>query len=93
MAIDQTAVRRNWASRYVNQMEAFMTAYEKLIDLENQAAQAGYVFVDADFAGTALAHLDAATVASARTVMTALKTSGFEGGTPPRVNTLQKLRP
>lgn len=102
---DQLDVRRRTAARYVQAMSDFLDAYEELIDLDAQADQAGYAFVDGDFVGSvglpgngvvlvpvSIGHLDAATLAAARTIMTQLKNVGFDGGTPPRREALQKVR-
>jgi hypothetical protein len=92
MAVDQTTVRRNLASKYVTAADAFMAAYEDLIDLDARATSAGLVFADSDFAGTANAHLDAATFTAGRAMMASLKTL-LDAGAPARKDAINKLRP
>jgi len=93
MAVDQKVARQNWASKWVNACEQFMAALEVLGDLDARATSAGLTFVDSDFAGTALAQLDAATLANARTIFGQIKTQGFDAGSPARKDALNKMRP
>ena len=51
-----------------------MEGFEEMVNADSEATSAGLTFVDADFAGTALKHLDAATLTAARTKLGIIRT-------------------
>jgi hypothetical protein len=69
---DLTAKKLNQASRLVAQIDTFMAALYDAKQIVDEMASAGLDYVDADFEATALAHLTAANMASARTNVAAL---------------------
>lgn len=74
MAIDQTAKRQKLARDAVTQVTAFVNAHQTLMDLLDQVASTGVVFVDSDFTIDGLRHLDAATFNAIGTPINAVET-------------------
>jgi len=76
MAINQTNVALNIASKTVQSTTQFLEAFEELEDLLTQATQAGINMVtyDADLAVSDVRHVDGATINKLATIIPALQT-------------------